>query len=115
MSTVLNVIWWFLLSVLWAAGVAVVFYGVFLMTTHSKRESLKEAWKQEFAEIRTQEGYNTTSFLGGRRRRGALDDYDYMRTESGKKLLELEKTGEWVMMIGVLLALIALVIYWRVH
>ena len=115
MSTVLNVVWWFVLSVLWVAGVALMSYGVFALATRSKRKGLKDAWEQEFAEIRTQEGYSAPSFLGGHRRRTPEKEYDYMRTESGKRLLELERTGEWVTVIGVLLALIALVIYWRVN
>lgn len=107
--------WWFVLSALWVAGVALVFYGVFRVATHSKRESLKGAWEQEFAEIRTQEGYSAPSFLGGRRRRGGPDDYDYMRTESGTRLLKLEKMSERALFVGAILALVALVIYWRLN
>lgn len=107
--------WWFVLSALWVAGVALAFYGVFWVVTRSKRESLKEAWEQEFAEIQTQEGYSAPSFLGGHRRGTSEKDYDYMRTESGASLLKLEKMNERAMFVGAVLALVALVIYWRLN
>ena len=105
--------WWFLLSAAWVAGVGLVFMTVFYAVTYSRRKDLKVAAEEELAEMRLQEGYNAQSFLGGDRL--GNEDYKQMRTESGRELLRLERIGNWVLFVGVVLALVALIVYWKTN
>ncbi|MBQ1528291.1 hypothetical protein IIZ77_01425 [Candidatus Saccharibacteria bacterium] len=107
--------WKVLLSCVGVLGGGLLFSLVFSLATRSKRHELEEVAKIELAELDLREENMGLSFLGGGRFKRDDRRAKVMReaTDSGRELKTLEEAGKWVFLLGVLVAIIGVVVWWE--
>ena len=106
--------WYLFLSVVFVVAVTVLFGGVFQAATKQKREGLREAARFEYEEMAQQEGWNGKLFMHRSVSEEEEQRKKWAMTESGRELLKLEQTEKWAAMVGALVAIVIVVIYWKV-
>ncbi len=105
------------LSAVTVAGTGLIFLIIFLMLTSSKRRGLEDAAEIELEEIRAMDPIKKGRpvFLRKKDNGEEEEQKEKMETDAGRELLKLERRGLVVMGIGMILALIASILYWTIY
>lgn len=105
-----------LLSVLFVAFGGFLFWVIYRMAVHDRREQIKMVARWELQDEMSESITSAPSLLNKSKKWEMNEDEKlYELTESGQRLKKIDEDGKWVMMIGALVALVVVVCYWRFY
>lgn len=107
--------WKALLSCVGALGGGFLFFMAYYLATRSRRHELEKAAEIELDELNMRQEHTGLPFLGGGRMWRDDKRAKVMReaTDSGRELKTLEGAGKWAFLLGVLVAIIGVIAWWR--
>lgn len=101
-----------ILSVVVILGLTSIPYAIYWLVTLKRHRELERTYEQEYERWKLREN-KAPSFLRNNLAEPEKKMGARKFTESGRRLNELDETGKWIMLTGLLVAVVLVGIYWK--